>query len=583
MENAWKQFVDFVIGHWQLVFIVATCLILVIISIIFFSVAKRQDYEFDHKIAEQSNSVRVYVVDVPNDTVTYFNVTDLKRVVKIRLGDFYRRFSPNKQNRVMEWIAQIIDPKVNYDPYLETSIMVGKGKKPYFSMLEVDHVNHKDGRVFLLSYLLTYINPDKRAVYRGTTPMNEVVKMISAGNRNVGCTLCFRFDYKKGADAGKQINPLVYGQLKGVFAPFLSKKSYMIDLSPNEIVFVDLRYKEAQQGIFVGKSILNAIKRFFSLNSLTGAISVRIGLVMHSSFPLQGETIISKCSQFAASLDSEDDKQAVYVYSESDKKVSRSGQFTSRTEVEKIIEDRKLSYQFRPIYSVDKERVIGYSSKVNIDSQYFDNINELKDYALKTQDDRELFATIAKNIVPKFANEKTLVSQKLFFPVKMSERSYMLKIFAYIKAKDQHIVFMYDESDIKANYNPDHLEDFVGDMRSIKTKGYEVGILVDQNDLGLPSQIYSCFDYFMVTFASAGSQTGSDTRLRAQMHALVERLLKYEKPIIASDIDGWNAIELLIRSGLNYISSDYFAPYDEMLLPVPPKSQKRIHETIIKR
>jgi hypothetical protein len=45
---------------------------------------------------------------------------------------------------------------------------------------------------------------------------------------------------------------------------------------------------------------------------------------------------------------------------------------------------------------------------------------------------------------------------------------------------------------------------------------------------------------------------------------------------MASDVDGWNAIELLVRSGLNYISAEALAPYDAMITPLNPKNIKRI-------
>jgi hypothetical protein len=119
---------------------------------------------------------------------------------------------------------------------------------------------------------------------------------------------------------------------------------------------------------------------------------------------------------------------------------------------------------------------------------------------------------------------------------------------------------------------------FFADMRLIKAKGYEVALLLNESDLLLPSNLYNAFDYFVVSFAFAGSATGMDTRIRSELHALVEKLLKYNKPIIASDIDGWNAIELLVRSGLNYISSESFAPYNQMIVPLPPKNVRKVQD-----
>ena len=69
-----------------------------------------------------------------------------------------------------------------------------------------------------------------------------------------------------------------------------------------------------------------------------------------------------------------------------------------------------------------------------------------------------------------------------------------------------------------------------------------------------------------------------DAKIRSKLHSLVEKLLRYNKPIIASDIEGWDAIEIIVRSGLKYISSEFFAPYDPMLNPIPNKSMKKVRD-----
>ena len=67
-----------------------------------------------------------------------------------------------------------------------------------------------------------------------------------------------------------------------------------------------------------------------------------------------------------------------------------------------------------------------------------------------------------------------------------------------------------------------------------------------------------------------------DSRLRSQLHALVEKLLRYKRPIVAMGLLNWTALELVVGSGIDYISADCFAPYDQNLLPVNPKNINRI-------
>ena len=67
-----------------------------------------------------------------------------------------------------------------------------------------------------------------------------------------------------------------------------------------------------------------------------------------------------------------------------------------------------------------------------------------------------------------------------------------------------------------------------------------------------------------------------DNRIRLSIHTLIEQLLKYNKPIIATDLDGWQAIELIIKSGITIVSSDMISPSNDMLLPIDKKKMEKL-------
>ena len=62
-----------------------------------------------------------------------------------------------------------------------------------------------------------------------------------------------------------------------------------------------------------------------------------------------------------------------------------------------------------------------------------------------------------------------------------------------------------------------------------------------------------------------------NNRIRLSIHSLIESLLKYHRPIIATDLEGWQAIELIIKSGVNIVSSEIISSSNDMLLPIEKK------------
>ena len=306
-------------------------------------------------------------------------------------------------------------------------------------------------------------------------------------------------------------------------------------------------------------------------------LNTKVGVVWHRRLSGDGESVIEqsrKTAQIAF-----DSKESILFYEKGRESLSPLNDASYRTEVGRIINEKKLNYYFRPIYSVKEEKTIGYLTKAEPKETYFDNIEELKDYASRTDDGEALFSTIARNTLPIFVNERLDDSQMLFFPVRTEERGYMLMTFGRLsKAKQAHIVFLFNESDVKSHLPKENPEDIIQDMKAIRAKGYQVALQLNEGELGLPSSVYTAYDFFVCGFRFAGSANEMDAKVRSQLHALPERLLKYNKPIIATDIEGWASIGLIVNSKIELISSESFAPYDPMIMPLPPKSVKKLKD-----
>jgi EAL domain-containing protein (putative c-di-GMP-specific phosphodiesterase class I) len=270
-----------------------------------------------------------------------------------------------------------------------------------------------------------------------------------------------------------------------------------------------------------------------------------------------------------------DDKEPIIWYEEGRNLESEHGDETYRTEVERIIRDKKLRYTFRPIIDLDKCRVIGYQSFAEPLDSFFGSIKELKNYASRTEDDRILFATISRNIIARYAQENSNQSNRLFLQVNNFERHYVNRTFAHIaNIKTIHIVLVYDEEEL-TNLVDDAVT--IAEIRNFKSRGYEVALELNDNDLTLTSALYDSFDYFIVD-VNANLRIGNKSLQRSLLNfrGLVEKLLKYHRPIIAADIPAWDTVELIDKLGITLISSEVVSPSSENVLPISVKSTMKI-------
>ena len=556
-------------------------IILIAVIVVFFVVEKRSGH-YRRALEEQSNSVRVFVLRMDEDEVLYFNVTALQNVHRCTLMEFYQKFPITEQQKVINWINAIADPTTEAPDYLETDIHENRTRRQYFSMLQVESVDYEKRIIHLQSYLLKYMAPYKEGSEgnsHGLSTMKQVSEALAANGAKRGVTLVFRFVYKRIADKDKEIKPLVFNQFKNALFPFLQGKRYLLQISGNELAFMDLRCDEKAKGIYLVRSCLNAINRYLSLNGLSSSIDVRAGAVEHRHFQKETDLIVENAHRLA--VEAFADRGAVLWYERGQKTFNAADDNSYRTEVERIINEKKLRYKFRPVFHVTPGKVMGYLSKAEPVETYFDSMEDLKDYAIRTEDDRALFNTIARETIQRFVSMRPSEEQCLFYPVRLTERAYMLVTFARIaSARQAHLVLVFSEADIANRLDRMDEDGIISDMRAIKAKGYEVALSLNASQLQLPAKLYPAFDYFICSFAfeSDGGTEGASTRLRSHLHTLVEKLLKYEKPIIASDFEGWPAVELMVGSGLEYISSEAVAPYDVMMNPINPKTARRIRD-----
>ena len=549
-------------------------LLFVILSFLF--TRKRGD-KYRRLLEEQSNSVRIFTIDIPNNKVTFFNVTTLSNAREYTLGEFYQQFPIFEQKKVINWINALAEPGTSAPEFLETDIQESRSKRQYFSLLQVEKVDQERQVIHLQSYLMKYMASSSGSTKHGLSTMKEYQAAISNHSKRRGATAVYRFSYKRISDADEEIDPIVFNQFKNALYPLVSGKRMLLKCSGNELLLADFRVSDRANALYLFRTGLNAINRYLSLNGYLSQIEVRVGVVEHRLLSGDADSIIEQARKTAVLAHEGND--ALLLFEKGKEHYVPTGDSTYRTEVERIINERKISYLFRPIFNVKNGKTLGYFAKGKPKDTYFDSMEELKDYAFRTEDDRALFSTLARETTHLFLAERPDETQSLFFPVRLEERGYMLTTFGKLpNVKSAHVVFLFSEADFYKKFDSSDPDSFANDMVSIRAKGYEVGLFLNSGSLQLPASVYGGFDYFVCDLGAAGTAREMDALVRSQLHAMVEKLLRFHKPIIATNIEGWPAVELVVRSGMSLISADVLAPYDVMMNPVPAKTIKRIKE-----
>ena len=575
---------DFTDTTFVIVFVITLVLILLVAFVIATYVLMNYNFKsYEKKIEQESISTRIFAIDVKNNVVTFFNRSDMKDKKEMDFSSFCFHFHPNDTDKVKEWILSIMENPKTCDQYLEADVVVNRGKATYFSLLKLIKYDPKVGVIHIESHILRYItpsnfSPSKSNVLTGVVKRSVMKNIITKGKSLRGFTYAIRFFYvRQKALTNEKIERYMMMTLKNEVYPYASNKHMprqIIDDSGNEVLLFDTRIQSRDEAMQLAASISHSLKKCIGVNGYNDSVNFAIGVVENSQYYQDFDMIVQKAQE--ACITAQQNGQDVFIYQKSRGPMSQElNKFNQ--EVDKLLDNSNLRYLYRPI--IDSSRTgsaIGYFEYVRAYGSPFASFAEMSKYAARVGRNRELFANVARTVIPKFASEKPNQNCRLFLSVSMMDIDVMAEILPQIpQSKDIRLVLVFDEQEV--NENASQLDLLNTSLNKLRELGYEIALLLQDKNLLLDKSVYTNFDYFVVGAAMMG-EIKKDSRVRLSIHTLIEQLLQFSQPIIATDLEGWQAVELIIKSGIFVVSSEAISPSNDMLLPVERKKIAKLND-----
>jgi len=553
-----------------MVVITIAIIALVVIFVMFFMLHFSQK-KFINDIENASNTLRIYVIDVKNDNVSYFNSSQLTARKSSSITAFYNQFESREREKLITWVGDLLENK-DTNKFLEIKVYIKVKKTHVSSLLQVEKIDYKKQLIYLESRLLKFTNKAHKKGEHHLLVSKEVFAKNVLSNNGKGCTFCFNF-YNKLTKTS-EFSRLAYVDIKNILSSFISNAVLMTEHQYGQIIVSNFNINNKVDQFAFIEQVKNKINRFLLIESFADEIDYTCGVIENQIYFRDVNSLIKNV--LSLSELAKDEEQGILFYS--DKKAIDDEESIQhyRTDVEKIIQDNKLGYYFQPVFNFDRKRIIGYQNSVVPLDSYFKNIDDLKNYALRTEDDKGLFSTIVKNAISKFVHEKDDPNLQLFIPISYNEINYVNRSLGHIPGIEHaNIVLVMREKDLSAIPEDEGQESFINAARSFKSKGYEIALEIDDDVLTLSPNIYSLFDYFNLSVSSHLGKASAGSQLPT-FQGLIEKLLHYQKPIVAMNVPTWDLVELVYKLGVAIICSDAIALPDENIVPLPRKILTKI-------
>lgn len=573
IEFGSKEFIIFTI-------VVSIVVLLLVFFIVTFIIQRFKDNKIRKEIEKESSTIRIYVVDVKNNHVVYFNKSDLKNKYHINLNDFYSKFHPSDINKLKDWIFSIYMPQSNPEEYLEIDVMLDKGRQSSFSLLKLVKYNAEKGIIHLESHMLKYIAPNNKGIKKRATNSPRVVKRSTIANlfnkskSVLGFTFNIRFFCaKKRALTNEKYEKFMIMTLKNEVYPFaINNKAgrQIMDNGESEVTLFDFKLTTKEEAIRFANSIAMNIRKCIGVNSYQKAVSFSIGIVENAQFYQQFDLLMTKAQE--ACITAQQLDQETYFYYKTASNMIPASKYTK--EVDNLMKPGNLRYLFRPIVDISHGKVLGYFEYVKAYDSPFSSFEEMSKYASMVGKNRDLFAMVGKYVIPKFASECQNKDQRLFLQVSLTDLEHIIDVLPQVVMfKNVKTVLVFNEQEIDENSSDTEFLNTA--LQSLKNNNYELAMTLKDKNLLLDPSVYVNFDYFVVGASMIG-EIKKNAITRLSIHSLVEQLLKYKRPIVATDLEGWQSIELIVKSGITIVSSEAISASNDMLLPIEKKKMEKL-------
>ncbi len=591
-NNAFSDFFArlgrWIANHLTLVILVISTGIFLIIVVFFFILMKVREKKYHQVIKEESNTIRIYIIDVKKRNVTYFTRSDMTNKHTSDLDSFYAMFNVADISRLRNWIFKICEDISTAPRYIEADMLDDNTHKDVFSLLRLIDYKPQYGIIHLEMQLLNFITPMNKNIEmkktpqkggKGVTTMLTMNNIINKSRSTKGYTFAIRLSILNKVFSENEQEKLMMLKIKDQVYPFAYDSSHprhLIELNSQELVVVDLKIDDRREAYQLASSMAKMMKKVIAINDYGGKIKFGIGLVENMMFYHNFGDIVSHAQE--ASLTAIQDDHEIYCYerilsTDNKEDVYRD---RSRDQIEKLISSRHVKCLFRPIVDVEKESVFGYLETAKTYGTSFASYNEMVRYASMLGKNRELFNLVAKTVIPKYADESPNLRIPLFFRVSIHDFENIKTILPTISRIEKvKLILMFDEQEISQNSG--HILELKNELESLKSLGYRLAMEMKDKNLLLDTSFYRVFDYFVAGTSMTGEIKKNNIK-RLSIRTLIESLLKYNKPIIATGLEGWQSVELMIKSGVNYVSSEVISPSNEMILPVEKKKMQKIAE-----
>lgn len=535
------------------------------------------------------NNFSTLIFDLKFRKITCLNIKKKEKIKEISLDTFTNNLSEKDSKEFLFFLDTLFENAYNSDSKESTFLgnIKQKGGKKETQLLYLFHATHifkKEKIIYFNVYELKYLGNNKKQknvlINKSKKLTYEIQDIKLLFNQDYfirgNAYLIHVYDIDGGINTKINKTILDYMVLDCIhkafrFIPSIIYFSIEED-GHSSIIISDSKQLTSFQLMRLVDFLEQRIEEMFEINSLEKNYDFRIVASKYNELSNNFDEAIKTLFDIERFI--EDDKKKTLVYKKQSSEIQTIDS-SYRSEIDRILKGRALEISFRPIVHITSKRVMtyGFLYYLSLNNSNFSSFDDFKKTAEKFQRKKDAFSLEARKVISTFISYKETTNVKLAYPINLEDVSYINQIFSHIsRINEANLILSFQNNEFIDIEDNDINLRFINNL---STKGYECGLIIKPDDYTLKENIYNLFDVFFFDLSDI-KNLKQNSREFFKIHSLLEKFVKYKKPLITINVSSKTAIELLVKSGITYFSSDALSPKSPMLLPLDQKIIKKL-------
>ena len=574
-----QDIINFILENLPRVILLSGTIVMLVIAVLLIIHGNRKDLKDQNIILGNITTPRIFLLDLGEGKVTYFNRGSFGERKNGLLPQFFQQFTAKEVDRLDKWVNALIDPNSEASKFYKVDVFVRDMRRSYASILEVTGVDYEKKIIHLESYLYRYLKANdqmnltvKKKENIGYLTEEELVKVYRRAHkrgRGVYGAISIAVTASGAQTHRAEIPPHLWYELQNQVAVY-RKRSRVIRFVDNHTVGIYFpRSSDVDTAIDVFQSIKKRMSGYLQKNGYN-EYSLGIGLTRSRQFS-EMNMFFKTAEELSLYALKEDGRLLIHDPNQEIKDMDLS---LYRSELTQLVARKGVDTLFQPIVNAKTVEILGYLTTFSISGSLFGSFNEAAQFARENKQNEQLVKMVLRKAAARYYNMRRNNKQLLFVPLGLGGVDFISDAFSTQPfANDLKMVFMLEEQDFANTFV--NIEDMLKLIKKIKKQKYEVCLIISDTELTLPDKIYGEVDYFMVN-EKILTHTVNDERERLSLLSSLGKLLRHQKPIMISDLPKWSEIEYYIRAGVDYVASDEISKKDNSLQTIDKKKALRI-------